>query len=158
MMYPRLVLLRQFLREHGAILVSLDGNEHRYAELLMDEVFGAANRVETFVWKKSYGGGAKSKQVVNLHEYVLCFARSKEKLGEIELPPSETVRRYYKFEDARLSERGPYRLQPLATNSMDKRPNLRYAIEYEGNQIWPEKQWQWSRERTRERLSKAVRW
>lgn len=147
MMYPRLVLLRQFLRDDGVLLMSLDGNEHRFAELLMDEVFGAANRIETFVWKKSYGGGAKSKQVVNLHEYVLCFARMKERVGEIELPPNEDALRYYKFEDEKLGERGPYRLQPLATNSMDARPNLRYPIEFEGHEIWPEKQWQWSRER-----------
>ena len=79
MMYPRLVLLKQFLREDGVILMSLDSNEHRYAEVLLDEIFGAANRIETFVWKKSYGGGAKSKQVVNLHEYILCFARNKER-------------------------------------------------------------------------------
>ena len=148
MMYPRLVLLKQFLRDDGVILMSLDGNEHRFAELLMDEVFGTTNRIETFIWKKSYGGGAKSKQVVNLHEYVLCFARNKEKVGEIELPPSADVMRYYKFEDEKLATRGPYRLQPLATNSMDARPNLRYSIPFEDEEIWPEKQWQWSRERT----------
>ncbi|MDP2783861.1 MAG: site-specific DNA-methyltransferase [Sulfurimicrobium sp.] len=147
MMYPRLVLLKQFLREDGVLLMSLDSNEHRYAELLMDEVFGAGNRVETLVWKKSYGGGAKSKQVVNLHEYILCFARNKESLGAIELPPDENVLRYYKFKDTQFANRGPYRLQPLATNSMDPRPNLRYAIPFEGEEIWPEKQWQWSKER-----------
>lgn len=147
MMYPRLVLLKQFLREDGIILMSLDGNEHRFAELLMDEIFGSTNRIETFIWKKSYGGGAKSKQVVNLHEYVLCFARNKERIGEIELPPSEDVKRYYKFQDERIATRGPYRLQPLATNSMDARPNLRYSILFEGEEIWPEKQWQWSLER-----------
>ena len=147
MMYPRLLLLKQFLREDGVILMSLDGNEHRYAELLMDEIFGSANRIETFIWKKSYGGGAKSKQVVNLHEYVLCFARNKEKVGEIELPPSDDVKRYYKFQDENVATRGPFRLQPLATNSMDARPNLRYPIPFEGEEIWPEKQWQWSRER-----------
>jgi adenine-specific DNA-methyltransferase len=38
-------------------------------------------------------------------------------------------------------------LQPLATNSMDLRPNLRYAIPCEGGEIWPEKQWQWSKDR-----------
>jgi len=147
MMYPRLVLLRQFLREDGVILISLDGNEHRFAELLLDEIFGAANRIETFIWKKSYGGGAKSKQVVNLHEYVLCFARDKEKVGEIELPPSGDIKRYYKLQDEKVETRGPYRLQPLATNSMDARPNLRYAIPFDGEEIWPEKQWQWSKER-----------
>jgi hypothetical protein len=147
MMYPRLLLLKQFLREDGVILISLDGNEHRFAELLMDEIFGIANRIETFIWKKSYGGGAKSKQVVNLHEYVLCFARDKEQIGEIELPPSDDVKRYYKFQDEKIATRGPFRLQPLATNSMDTRPNLRYPIPFEGEEIWPEKQWQWSRER-----------
>jgi site-specific DNA-methyltransferase (adenine-specific)/adenine-specific DNA-methyltransferase len=152
-MYPRLVLLKQFLRDDGVILMSLDGNEHRFAELLLDEVFGSANRVETLIWKKSYGGGAKSKQVVNLHEYVLCFAHNKEKLGEIELPPSDEVKRYYKFQDDKVSTRGPYRLQPLATNSMDARPNLRYAIPFDGEEIWPEKQWQWSKERTLAALS-----
>ncbi len=147
MMYPRLVLLKQFLSDDGVILMSLDGNEHRYAEVLLDEIFGAANRIETFVWKKSYGGGAKSKQVVNLHEYVLCFARNKERVGEIELPPSDDVKRYYKFQDEKLESRGPFRLQPLATNSMDARPNLRYAIPFDGQEIWPEKQWQWSKDR-----------
>ena len=147
MMYPRLLLLRQFLRDDGVILISLDGNEHRYAELLLDEIFGISNRVETFIWKKSYGGGAKSKQVVNLHEYILCFAKSRDLLGEIVLPPDENTRRYYKFTDHNYEVRGPYRLQPLATNSMDERPNLRYSIMFEGHEIWPEKQWQWSRER-----------
>ncbi|MEE9310938.1 MAG: DNA methyltransferase, partial [Planctomycetota bacterium] len=54
---------------------------------------------------------------------------------------------YYKFQDDKLATRGPYRLQPLATNSMDERENLRYAILYKENEIWPEKQWQWAKKR-----------
>ena len=42
MMYPRLVLLRQFLREDGAIFVSIDDNEVADLRLLMDEIFGAS--------------------------------------------------------------------------------------------------------------------
>lgn len=147
MMYPRLALLRDFLREDGVIFVSIDENEHRFLQLAMDEIFGPQNRIETFIWKKSYGGGAKSKHIVNLHEYVLCFARDKDLLSEWTLPPDERVLKYYKFRDEKYEKRGPYRLQPLATNSMDERPNLRYPIKYEGTEIWPEKQWQWSRER-----------
>ncbi|MCX6969142.1 MAG: DNA methyltransferase [Verrucomicrobia bacterium] len=147
MMYPRLVLLRQFLREDGVIFVSIDENEHRYAELLLDEVFGALNRICTLIWKKSYGGGSKSKHIVNLHEYVLCFALNKERIGNLELPPDESVLRYYKFKDSKHEDRGPFRLQPLATNSMDERPNLRFPIPFQGEEIWPEKQWQWSKER-----------
>jgi site-specific DNA-methyltransferase (adenine-specific)/adenine-specific DNA-methyltransferase len=40
MMYPRLVLLRQFLREDGAIFVSIDDNEVAALRLLMDEILG----------------------------------------------------------------------------------------------------------------------
>ena len=53
MMYPRLVLLRQFLREDGAILVSIDDNEVAALRLLMDEIFGAGNFVATVIWQKN---------------------------------------------------------------------------------------------------------
>ena len=147
MMYPRLRLLRDFLTEDGLIFISIDENEQRYAELIADEIFGPANRLQTLIWKKSYGGGAKSKHIVNLHEYVLCFARNKDRVPVLSLPPDETVMRYYKYKDEKFQKRGPYRLQPLATNSMDPRPNLRYAIPWKNEEIWPEKQWQWAKER-----------
>jgi adenine-specific DNA-methyltransferase len=153
MMYPRLVLLREFLREDGLIFVSVDENEHRYAELILEEIFGRSNRVETIVWKKSYGGGQKSKYIVNLHEYVICYARNVDIIPPLELPPDEKVLKYYRYKDDRFESRGPYRLQPLATTSMDDRPNLRYPISYKGQEIRPEKQWQWSQERTLEAIA-----
>ena len=83
MMYPRLRLLREFLREDGVIAVSVDENEHRHLTLAMDELFGSQNRIETLIWKKSYGGGAKSKHVVNTHEYIEFFARDKTKIDRL---------------------------------------------------------------------------
>lgn len=147
MMYPRLALLREFLTEDGLIFVSVDENEHVNLQFLMRELFGPLNWMETLIWKKSYGGGAKSKHVVNLHEYIVCYAKSAERVPAFLLPPSEKVLKYYKYKDDKFGTRGPYRLQPLATNSMDPRPNLRYAIPYKGAEIWPEKQWQWSKGR-----------
>src|SRR5712692_8745546 len=147
MIYPRLVLLKQFLRPAGLIFIIIDENEHRWLEVIANEIFCANNRIETLIWKKSYGGGAKSKHVVNLHEYILLYALDVERISTFTLPPSKEVLKYYKFEDEKVAIRGPYRLQPLATNSMDPRPNLRYAIPHNGADIWPEKQWQWSKER-----------
>jgi adenine-specific DNA-methyltransferase len=147
MMYPRLELLREFLKDDGLIFVSVDENEHCYLALIMAEIFGSQNHLETLIWKKSYGGGAKSKHIVNLHEYIVCYARNIEKIPVLELPPNKKSLKYYKFKDSKYETRGPYRLQPLATNSMDPRPNLRYSILYEGEEIWPEKQWQWAKER-----------
>jgi adenine specific DNA methylase Mod len=53
MMYPRLVLLKQFLREDGAIFISIDDNEVGRLRLLMDEIWGATNFVATVLWQKS---------------------------------------------------------------------------------------------------------
>ena len=69
MMYPRLKLLQKLLADDGVIFISIDEIEHRYLELVMDEIFGSANRIDTFVWQNNYGGGAKSNYVVHLHEY-----------------------------------------------------------------------------------------
>lgn len=148
MIYPRLALLRDFLTEDGIIAVSVDENEHRHLSLVMDEVFGASNRLETVIWKKSYGGGSKSKHIVNVHEYIELFSKKIENIPILSLPPDEKALKYYKFRDHQFAERGPYRLQPLATTSMDERPNLRYPILYNEEEIWPEKQWQWSKDRT----------
>ena len=150
MMYPRLKLLQKLLADDGIIFISIDEIEHRYLELVMDEIFGSANRIDTFVWQNNYGGGAKSNYVVHLHEYVLCFAKNISTVGKIELPPDDNILKYYKYKDEKFDTRGPYRLQPLATTSMDDRPNLRYPLFYEGHEVWPAKQWFWSKERALE--------
>lgn len=152
MMHPRLMYLRELLSGNGSIWVSVDDNEAHYLKVLMDEIFGRQNFLSSFIWKKSYGGGSKAKWVVGLHEHILCYAKDIDQLPEMWLPPDpNAVGKYYKFTDHKLSTRGPYRLQPLATTSMDPRPNLRYAIAHpDGREIWPEKQWQWSQARVLE--------
>lgn len=147
MMYPRLKLARNLLRDDGVILMSVDDNEAHNLRKMCDEVFGEQNFVAQNIWKKSYGGGAKSKQVVVLHEYILMYAKEKTMLGVLELPPDDSVLKYYKFKDNQYDLRGPFRKQPLATTSMDERPNLRFPIIWDGHEIWPEKQWQWSKDR-----------
>jgi adenine-specific DNA-methyltransferase len=148
MMYPRLKLARGLLSDNGLIFVSCDGVELQNLICIMNEIFGEENVVSQLVWKKSYGGGAKVKHVVVVHDYIVCYAKRKDALGRLELPPDPNARRYYKFRDAKFDTRGPYRLQPLATTSNDERQNLRYAIPFEGEEIWPEKQWQWEKTRT----------
>ena len=150
MMWPRLELLRDLLADDGSIWVSIDDNEAHYLKVVMDEVFGRSNFLTSFIWKKSYGGGAKSKWFVGLHEHILCYMKDFSNFPEMFLPADpDTVKKYYKHKDEKYKHRGPYRLQPLATTSMDDRPNLHYPIILpDGQEIWPEKQWQWSRERT----------
>jgi adenine-specific DNA-methyltransferase len=80
MMYPRLVLLRQFLRDDGAIFVSIDDNEVGNLQALMREVFGTGNEVATVVWQKGKKGDSKLVSIT--HEYILAFARNKALLND----------------------------------------------------------------------------
>ncbi|MDW7709786.1 MAG: site-specific DNA-methyltransferase [Deferrisomatales bacterium] len=145
----RAALLRRLLRPDGVLFCSVDSNELFYLGALLDEIFGRQNRLEVMAWKKSYGGGAKSRFIVNQHEFVLVYAKDLSLTPLFFLPPDpEAIKKYYKLTDEKLSTRGPYRLQPLGTTSMDDRPNLRYAIiADDGTEIWPTKQWQWSKDR-----------
>ena len=78
MMLPRLKLLREFLRDDGAIFVSIDDNEVHRLRLLMDEVFGEDNFVGSFVWE---GTGKNDARFISVgHDYVLCYARRMESL------------------------------------------------------------------------------
>ncbi len=149
MMYPRLFLARQILQEDGLIFISIDDHELHHLRMVMNEVFGEENFVAQLVWKTVYGGGAKAKHVVGMHEYVVVFAKDKSMLGFISLPPDPNILRLYKFKDEKFATRGPYYTQPLATTSMDERKNLRFAIKHENEEIWPEKQWQWNPERVK---------
>jgi adenine-specific DNA-methyltransferase len=74
MMYPRLQLLKQFLRDDGVIMVSIDDFEHYRLRCIMDEIFGPGNFIAQLVWDKTRKNDAKLFSVG--HEYILVYARS----------------------------------------------------------------------------------
>ena len=150
MMYPRLLLARQLLREDGVIFVSIDDNEVHNLRQVMNEIFGQENFIEQIIWKNKYGAGAMTRGFISVHEYILCYSR--QPIQNIQMPLSEEAIKKYNKKDDKFLVRGGYVTQPLATTSMDNRPNLRYPIHYQGEEIWPEKQWIWTRERTEEAL------
>ncbi len=158
MMYPRLFLARNLLREDGVIFVSIDDNEVSNLKGMMNEIFGEENLVDCIVWKKRYGGGAKEKYLVNLHEYILMYAKSKENINPIFIENNqEFIGKYYTKKDKYFETRGPYRNQPLeAAKSMGERKNLVYGISGpNGITISPKRQWLWSKERVINALEKG---
>ena len=78
MMFPRLKLLREFLRPDGAVFASIDDNEVHHMRQLMDEIFGGQNFVASFVWEGVQKNDARFVSVA--HDYVLCYARNKDAL------------------------------------------------------------------------------
>lgn len=150
MMLPRLYIARNMLREDGVIFVSCDDNEIYNLRFLMNEIFGEENFIDCIIWKKRYGGGAKEKYLVTVHEYILLYARGIENIDNIEIElDEESVKRYYTFKDENYELRGPYRTHPLeATKSMGDRPNLVFSISApDGTEVKPKRQWLWSKDR-----------
>ncbi len=78
MMYPRLALLRDFLRDDGVIMISIDDNELANLTVLVNEIFGTNNVLATLVWEKGKKGDAKFFSVS--HEYIVVAAKNKAHL------------------------------------------------------------------------------
>ena len=157
MMYPRLKIAKTLLKQDGLIFISIDDNEVHNLRMICDEIFGSENFVDPIIWKKRYGGGAKEKFLVALHEYTLVYCKDKSVLENLYIPLSEdSIKRYYKSSDEHVSVRGPYRTHPLeAMKSFDERENLNFPIPApDGTEVWPKRQWRWGRERVEEALGK----
>lgn len=153
MMYPRLMLARNMLADDGLIFISINEVEQSNLEKLCDEIFGLSNHIATFVWKNKYGPGAFTKGVASLHEYILCYGKNYPFNIEAELSESEIEK--YKLTDEKVTVRGGYITQPLATKSKDDRPNLVYPLHHNGVDIWPNKQWIWEKSRLYEAYQKG---
>lgn len=78
MIYPRLKMLKSFLRQDGIIFVSIDDNEVASLRYVLDELFGINNRVGTIVWKNATDNNPT--QIASEHEYILCYAKDKRKI------------------------------------------------------------------------------
>jgi adenine-specific DNA-methyltransferase len=157
MMYSRLKLALNVISDDGLIFISIDDNEVQNLRRICDEIFGEENFIDPIIWKKRYGGGAKEKFLVALHEYILVYAKQKESLDNFLIPlPDESIKRYYKNSDENFNIRGPYRTHPLeAMKSFDTRENLNFPIPApDGTQVWPKRQWRWGEDRVKVALAR----
>jgi adenine-specific DNA-methyltransferase len=155
MMYPRLSLAKNLLRDDGVIFVHIDDNEGHNLRLVMNEIFGEENFVDCIIWKKRYGGGAKEKYLVSIHEYMLFYAKNKDMLDPLYISQDrDAIEKYYKLKDEKFKTRGPYRTHPLeAGKAVGERKNLVFTIKApDGTEIWPKRQWYWSRDRVQQAL------
>ncbi|MGQ0553377.1 MAG: site-specific DNA-methyltransferase [Planctomycetota bacterium] len=78
MMWPRLQLLKELLRDDGAIFISIDDNEVHHLRALMDEIFGEQNFVATIIWEKVYSPKSSAQHFSENHDYVVVYARKKD--------------------------------------------------------------------------------
>lgn len=125
MMMPRLYLAKNLLRQDGVIFVSIDDNEVHNLRLLMNEIFGEENFVESFVWRRRKTQANLSKYTAPVHDYILCFSKSKDSLEINKIAYSkEFIKKAFKNPDN--DPKGLYQTGPLArpANSSNKEYEL----------------------------------
>lgn len=135
MMYPRLMLLKEFLREDGAIFVSIDDVEVALLRVLMDEVFGRASFVATLIWQKRTSRENRAA-IGSSHDYILVYAPAgpQEWKKTRNLLP-DTGKGYSNPDN---DPRGPWRSIPFSAQGY--RPNQMYEIMAPaGNKLRPPK-------------------
>lgn len=78
MMYSRLLVARQLLREDGVIFISIDDNEVHHLRKLCDEVFGESNFMANIVWQKKYAATNDAKGFSPMHDHIIVYRKSVE--------------------------------------------------------------------------------
>jgi adenine specific DNA methylase mod len=160
MIYSRLLLSRNLLRDDGVIFISIDDKELNNLMKICNEIFGEDLLLACFprVTKKA---GKTTDAIAKNHDYVLAYSKTKSPLLYLTSHTDDG----FKFSDEYENERGKYKLnQTLDYDSLQYSPSLDYPITIDGETIYPgqsyekylERQkgnyaradwaWRWSRE------------
>lgn len=107
MMYPRLRLAANLLRDDGVIFISIDDNEVHNLRKICDEVFGEENFVAQIVWQKKYAAKSDSKYLSESHDHILLYAKSIESCTINRLPKTDKQNDRYRNIDN--DPRGPWK-------------------------------------------------
>ncbi|HAP96348.1 MAG TPA: hypothetical protein DCP54_11515 [Chryseobacterium sp.] len=77
MMYSRLLVARQLLREDGVIFISIDDNEVHHLRKLAEDVFGENNFVANIIWEKKFAPQNDAKWFSQNHDFIVCISKNK---------------------------------------------------------------------------------
>ena len=175
MMYPRLKLARNLLKDDGVIFISIDDNEVSNLRKICDEVFGEENLLFQITLLCNPKGRSQDKYIANCHEYIVGYSRNTLKKGMVNVPKGDDeIEKNYKLSD----ERGKYRERELRNTNREfgkhNRKNLFYPFYVnEDGRILLEKEegfsaiypiwndgfdgcWTWGQDKARNQLDELV--
>ena len=177
MMYPRLRLAANLLRDDGVIFISIDDNEVFNLKKVCDEVFGEENFVAQLIWQKKTGA-SDAANIATITENVLVFAKQIDDLHLTQNYDAHDSKRY-KYKDKYYNERGAFYYDSLDRGTLGYHESLDYPVlAPDGSRVFPNGRtsmkndgwrWKWSKEKlewginngfieVRENSSKDVGW
>jgi len=127
MIYSRLVLARNLLRDDGIICISIDDNEQDNLKKMCDEVFGASNFVGCIVWERAFAPKNDAKYFSASHDFILVYARILDQFSIGMMPRTAEANARYKNVDN--DPRGPWASDNLTVKT--------YSAEYDYEIVTP---------------------
>ena len=129
MMYPRLFLARNLLKENGIIFISIDENEQDKLKMLCDEIYGEENFLGKVPILTNPKGRSQDKYLATCHEYLFIYSKTLLNKGALSIKktPEEIEKDY-----TQTDEKGKYRLIELRNTHREfgkfNRKNLYYPL------------------------------
>ena len=122
MMYPRLKLARNLLKDDGVIFISIDDNEQANLKKLCDEIFGEDNRLIDTIWLK---GNAQNdaEYIQKNHEYLLGYIKK-----DLNIRSTKLIKEKVHKDNKGFFTLGSGITTGGAGGTLNKRPNLGYSI------------------------------
>ena len=133
MIYPRLKMARNLLRQDGAIFVSIDDNELHALRAMMNDLFGEENFIATIIWHKMDSPKNSAIHFSVDHDYILVFAKDSQIWRPNNLPRTDKMLARYKNPDN--DPRGPWLLSDLAARNAYSEG--RYSITTKSGRVIP---------------------
>jgi len=133
MMYPRLRLLKEFLREDGSIWISIDDNEVHGLKLVCDEIFGRKNFIANIVWQKKYTVSNDANLLSNNHDHIILYSDNYEHRNLNRLPRTDKMNSRYSNPDKHI--KGPWKATPLHAKSGSEKSKL-FSFRFKNGYLW----------------------
>ena len=142
MIWPRLKLLRELLRDDGAIFVSIDDNEAHRLRMVMDEIFGEQNFVASVVWQKKYAPQNDAEFFSVMHDSIAIYAKNLENWSRNLMPRGEKQDSAHRNSDK--DSRGIWKASDL-TRAEHRDRDYYPIITPSGKEVYPARGRSWSR-------------
>ena len=127
MMYPRLFLARNLLRDDGVIFISIDDNEVTNLRKICDEIFGEENFISNIVWQKKTGA-SDAITIATITEHILVYIKSNDTLSVFNKNKNSYDVSRYRLTDKYNKTRGNYYIDNLDRGGLRYSDSLNFLI------------------------------
>lgn len=147
-MTPRLWMMKEMLKPGGVLAICIDHRELFRLGMLLDEMFGEANRIGIVNWQKSYAPRNDQKRISTATEYVLIYAKNADRSTTALLPRTDAMDKRYLSPD---NDPHPWKPGDLTAPGGATHPGMIYGVQspFTGQIHYPSAGRCWSLEKRR---------